>query len=388
MVFGFGGGRLFRTMKIPQVVGYIVGGVMLGKSFLGLIDTGTIDKLAPLSNFALGLIGFMIGGELRFGIIKKLGKTIFAILLFESLGAFFLVSAGVYLVTHKPGLALVFGALSSATAPAATVDVLWEYKSKGILTSTLLAIVGLDDVVALIIYGFTVSFAKLILNGVPLSYVNMISKPLLEIGASTGIGLLIGLVLTYTLRKMRGEENRFILSVISILLCSGLADTFHLSHILASMALGITLTNLAPISGKHSFEILGRFVPPVYILFFVMIGARLNIWLLPKLGLIGCIYVLARSTGKIGGAFLGSRISNASESVRKYLGLCLFSQAGVTIGLAMAVYNEFSHYGTAGKELGVLIINVVTATTFIVQIIGPPSVKYAIHKAGEAGKMR
>ncbi len=156
-----------------------------------------------------------------------------------------------------------------------------------------------------------------------------------------------------------------------------------LSLILANMSLGAALANLLPERSQGGFDIVRSFVPPLYILFFVFVGARLQLGLLTGVGMIGLVYVLGRTSGKMIGARLGATVSHAHESVKKYLGLALFSQAGVAVGLALDISHRLGSYGREGLEAGHLILNVIAATTFLVQIIGPPCVKYAIRKAGE-----
>jgi len=383
---GFGGGKLFQKLHVPQVVGYIVVGVFLGSSVLKLFGPQLLDQLTDINAFALGLIGFMIGSELRLSIFRRLGKTIFSILLFEALGAFLLVALGVFALTGKLYLGLLFGALASATAPAATVQVLWEYKARGRLTSTLLAIVGLDDAMALILYGFAISISKTLFANAGLSVFSIVVKPVEEILLSLAVGAIMGLGLSSLTRRMRNKGETLILSLAAILLCCGLAKSWGLSLILSNMAMGITLANMAPFGGRRTYSVVQSFVPPVYVLFFVLVGARLQVGLLPQMGVLGLIYLVARSGGKMLGARLGAQISGAARVVKRYLGICLISQAGVAVGLAIDVHREFFQLGEAGAQVGIMVINIITATTFMLELIGPPCVRWAIVKAGEAGK--
>lgn len=383
---GFGGGKLFQKLHVPQVVGYIVAGVFLGSSFLKLFGPQLLDKLVDVNSFALGLIGFMIGSELRLGIFRRLGKSIFSILLLESLGAFVVVALAIFALTGELYLGFIFGALATATAPAATVQVLWESKAKGVLTSTLLAIVGLDDVMALILYGFAISISKTLFAGIELSVFTILLKPAGEILLSLAAGSILGLCLSSLARKMRNKSETLILSLASVLLCCGIAETWGLSLILSNMAMGVVLANMAPFGGRRTYSVMQAFVPPVYVLFFVLVGARLQIGLLPQMGILGLIYIIARGGGKVLGARLGAGISRASRVVKRYLGVCLISQAGVAVGLAIDAHREFSLLGDAGAQVGIMVISVITATTFVLEILGPPCVRWAILKAGEARK--
>ncbi len=383
MALGLAGGRLFERFGIPQVVGYIVVGVVLGDSVLHFLSLKILDDLSPLTSMALAFIGFMVGGELKYSIFQKYGRQFFSILLSEGLLAMLLVCTLTILLTKNIPLGILLGALSSATAPAATVDVLWEYRSKGPLTSTILAIVALDDGLALFLYGFAFSFANALVTGGGLNIRIMVLQPLIEIFGSLLLGFLISLIIDHVLRWIKTRDDQLVINVAAILLASGIAKHFDLSLILTNMAVGLTLTNLHPDRNESNFEVVKKFVPPIYIIFFLFVGARLQLGLLPSMGILGVLYVLGRTIGKWAGSFLGATISGAPLTVRKYLGFALFSQAGVAIGLALDIYQHFGEFGSAGERLGHTVINVIAATTLLVQIIGPLSVKFAISKAGE-----
>ncbi|MDH4140335.1 MAG: cation:proton antiporter [Coriobacteriia bacterium] len=384
-VLGFLGARFSDRIHIPWVVGYILVGVVLGASGFHLISEGVVEALNIVSLFALALIGFTIGGELQLRDLRELGKSITVITLFEASSAFLLVLATVYLVTRNLPLAIVFGALASATAPAATVDVLWQYRSRGPLTTTLFGVVGLDDAAALIIYAFASSITKAMLGSEGLQWAPAIGRPIAEIGGSILLGMIGGLALHYALRWVRDSGQRLIILLGMIVLCAGLADRYNLSLILTSMAMGFTLVNLSR-ENRSAFELTGAFNPPVMVLFFVLVGARVNVALLPSIGLLGITYLVMRVVGKTAGAWTGARVSNAPEVVKRYLGLGLLSQAGVAIGLAIDASHTFVAYGDAGAEIGLLAVNVIAATTFVYQVIGPAMTKVAIFKAGEVAE--
>ncbi len=383
LILGLTAGRLFEKFGVPQVVGYIVMGVLLGSSVTNLLPTRLLDELSGLTYVALAFIGFMVGGELKHSVFKKYGKQFLTILLSEGLLALVVVAGLTIFWTGNVALALLLGALSSATAPAATVDVLWEYRSKGPLTTTILAIVALDDGLALILYGFAFAFANVLVEGGALSLQVMLVQPMIQIFGSLILGGLSGFLLDRSLRFLRIQDDRLVIIVGAVLLASGAALYFDLSLILTNMAAGVMLTNLHPHRNENNFKIVKTFVPPIYIIFFIFVGARLQLGLLPTMGVLGILYVAGRTFGKWIGAYWGARISRAPQTVQKYLGFALFSQAGVAIGLALDIYQHFSQFGEAGTALGHMVINVIAATTLLVQVIGPPSVKYAIAKAGE-----
>lgn len=385
IALGFIGGKLSNRLKFPAVIGYIVIGILLGPSLFGIFDLTLLNRMGMISDFALGLIAFIIGGELRLGILKKMGKTVMSILFVESMCTFILIALGTYLLTRDTSLSLILGALGVATAPAGTFIVLREYKAKGPLTSTLLAIVGLDDGMGIIIYGFASAFAKLSISGnEKITIQNTFEGPLIEIGGAVIMGIILGIALSYVARKLHERNELLTISLVAILTCTGLSNIFHFSSILANLVLGMTTANMFLLTGKRILEVIEGITPPIYIAFFVLAGAHLRIGIIPKMGLLGLIYILARSIAKIGGASLGAYLSKAPANIQKYLGFGLFTQAGVAIGLAMVVQREFGLYG----ELATIAITTITATTIILEIIGPLGVKYAITKAGEIGQAK
>ena len=383
IALGFMGGKVSNKLKFPAVIGYIIIGIFLGPSLFGIFDLGLLNRMGMISDFALGLIAFSIGNELRWGILKKFGGKITTILFVQAIATFILVAFGAYLLTQDVALSLILGALGVATAPAGTFVVLREYKAKGPLTNTLLAIVGLDDGVAIIIYGFASALAKLSISGKErITLQNTFQGPLIEIGGAVVIGIILGIALSYVARKLHERSELLTISLVAILICTGLSNIFHFSSILANLVLGITTANISLLTGKRIFGVLEGIAYPIYIAFFVLAGAHLQVGLLPKMGLLGLVYILMRAFGKIGGASLGAYVSKAEMNMRKYLGFGLLSQAGVAIGLAMVVQREFGLYG----ELAAVTITTITATTIIMEIVGPVGVKYAITKAGEIGQ--
>ena len=382
------GARVFQRLRIPQVVGYIAIGLLVGGSGLGLVSEQTIRRLLPFNAFALGVIGFMIGGELRLEVFRKHGAQFFKILFAEGMGAFLLVTlltgAAALLVTGKflnsVALGIVFGALSSATAPAATVSVLWEYKARGPLTTAVFAIVALDDALALILFSICASAASRLTGNGGGAMLTLLARAARELLGGAVLGAAVGVGMNFLLRLTRDYDKAFPIILSALLVLIGLGTVLEVDTILAAMAMGVTLANLAPRRSGRAFEIVERFAPPVYVLFFVLVGAHLNLGGMPWwMWALAVPYVVGRSAGKILGANVGARLARAAPAVRKYLGLCLFSQGGVAVGLSIVASQRF------GGEMGMAIIMIVTVTTFIVEILGPPFVKLAVKRAGEAG---
>ncbi|MFB0561280.1 MAG: cation:proton antiporter [Candidatus Lokiarchaeia archaeon] len=383
LVLGIIGGKILNKLKFPAVVGYLIVGIFLGPSVFGLFKLDLLDRMGIITDFALGIIAFIIGNELRWGFLKQLGGKFVTILFAQAIATFILITLGVYLLTHNLALSLILGSLGVATAPAGTVVVLQEFRAKGPLTTSLLAIVGFDDGLALMIYGFASALAMFSIGGSKgASLQSVLEWPLLRISGAIVMGILLGLALSYVVRKRHDKNEILTWSLGAVLICTGLANVFHFSLILATMALGMTMANTFSLSGRRTFEAIQSITNPIYIAFFVLAGAHLQMGLLPKMGLLGLVYILARGLGKIGGASLGAYISKADMNMKKYLGFGLLSQAGVAIGLAMIVQREFGIYG----ELATVTITIITATTIIHEILGPVGVKYAISKAGEIGQ--
>jgi len=382
------GAKIFQRLRIPQVVGYIVIGIVLGGSALNVIDPRVIQSLSPFSIFALGIIGFMIGGELKYDLFKQYGRQFIIILLSEGLFAFALVGVVVsvtsYLFTRNLNgslaLGLLLGAISSATAPAATVDVLWEYKTRGILTRTILAIVALDDGLALLLYGFATSFAGALLGDGHSNWLLSLAVPLWEIFGAIALGGLTGFVLVLIFRYVEETDKLLTFTIASVTLTIGLSTVLGVESILAAMILGATLVNFRPRRSRDAFELVEAFSPPIYVLFFVLVGARLKLTGVPLwIIVLAAVYVLGRSAGKMAGSWLGARVARAPATVRRYLGICLFSQAGVAVGLSLLASQRFDN------SMGEAIVVIITVTTFLVQIFGPILVKTGVSKAGEVG---
>lgn len=386
---------LIKRLSIPQVLGYILTGLVIGGNGLKIVSPEDIERLRPFNFFALGIIGFLVGAEIRFDTLKKYGRQFFAILLSEGLLAFLLVSLPVTLimvhVTHSLNIALatgiVFGAIASATDPASTINVLWEYRTAGILTTTLIAIVALDDALAMTLYGLGTSVAEII-SGNDSHVTRQILKTVLELFGSVTIGIAAGYFLNFTLRRSKDQDNVSTIAIGLLLLCIGFSVQLNLDVILLTMSIGIVVVNLSPRRSKELINTLKRLSIPIYILFFVLVGSRLGLSKMPGwLWLIIILYVIGRSTGKMVGAWFGAKLTHAEDVVRKFTGMGLFAQGGVAIGLSiMASQHLNAIHVTEQLSLGDVIVFGITATTFIVQLIGPPLVKLAVKLSGEIGK--
>ncbi len=386
---------IFKRIKIPQVLGYMAAGIILGSSGFHIIKPADIVKLAPVNLFCLAVIGFLVGGEIKFETMKKYGKQFTAILLGEGLLSFILVTSAitgiVYLISGSLAISfatgVVFGAIASATDPASTIAVLWEYRSAGILTTTLTAIVALDDALAMTLYGLGSGFAELFGQGHANIGIQILHVGI-ELFGSLALGIVIGLIIASILKRSSSLDATTASAIGLLMVATGIADFYSLDVILVSMAAGITVANrysnrYESLSGRFK-----AFSTIIYVLFFVFVGARLRLQAMPiwLWAIIGA-YVVTRSFGKIFGTWIGCRISGASKVVSRYGGIGLLAQGGVAVGLSIMAAQKLEGIEiAAGLPLGDVIIFAITTTTFIVQIIGPAMVKMAAKKAGELNR--
>jgi len=385
---GFYAGKAVKYIKLPSLIGFMITGVLLGPSLFDLLSEPVQHNFSFLTDVALGFVALSIGLELSFKSLKKQGSGIIAVIFTESIMAFVLVFSGVYFLTKDMPLALIFGAIAPASAPAGTVAIIQEFKAKGSLTRALYAVVGFDDGLGIIIFGFASAIARSMLiieaGGQALPLWMQLMEPLKEVGLSGVVGALVAFLFVILARKLKSPRDIFILVFGFILLSAGLCTLFHLSLILTNMIMGIIIVNTQP---RSLLEILNKelseFMPLIFILFFVLAGANLHVGALPSLGLLGIVYVLCRTAGLMGGAALGSAIGKMEDKIRKYLGMGILSQAGVAIGLSLIVKKEFSELGVHGASIGSIVITTVTATCIFFELIGPVLTKIGLEKAGE-----
>jgi Kef-type K+ transport system membrane component KefB len=392
-------GKLTKAIRLPLIIGYMFFGVLIGPSFLGIFSQSIQSQLSFITEIALGFVALTIGLELNLNDLKKQGSGIISIIFAESFGAFILVFFAVLLVTKNIPLALIFGSIAPASAPAGTVAVIKEYRAKGTLTKALYAVVGFDDGLGIILFGFASAIAKNILlhqtGSSTGGFFSLILTPLKEIALSIIIGLIVGALFCILVRKLKSSSDYFIHIFGIVLLMVGLSHVFHLSLILTNMTAGILIINT---QRRNLIETMHReltnVIPLLFILFFTLAGTNLRIGALPSLGLLGVVYIIARSAGLIGGSRLGSLFGKVSKNVRNYVGLGILSQAGVAIGLSLIVKQDFSGLGkviestgksiiTSGDQIGTIVITTVTATCIFFEIIGPILTKIALKKAGE-----
>ncbi|WMJ87249.1 cation:proton antiporter [Anaerocolumna sp. MB42-C2] len=368
-------GRLAKFIKLPNVTGYLIAGLLLGPSILGFIPAEMVNNFNIISDIALGFIAFSIGSEFNLNYYKKVGIAPVIIAIAESSGAIILVIGVLILLKFDLKLSIMLGAIAAATAPAQTIMVINQYKSKGSLTSMLLSVVAIDDATALIGFGIATTIVNLISSHTDTNLILSVLSPFYEIFISFILGAVAGLVMKLFFRWFKKSSNRLCIIVSFILFTYWIATVLHGSPLLACMALGAVLVNTFS-DIENIMTISDSFNPPIYMIFFVISGAGFDISALKGIGLIGLLYVVMRIVGKWFGAWLGGRITKQDKKICKYLGPTLMPQAGVALGLVAVAGSLVPDYA---PQIRVIIL----CSTFIYSIIGPIAAKIALVKSGE-----
>ena len=381
-------GKTMHFVRLPSIIGFMLVGVLLGPSVLGFLGEELKESIDFITDIALGFVAISIGLELSFSALRNQGLGIILIIVAESLLAFIAVTAALFLLTGNIALALIFGSLAPASAPAGTVAVIQEFRAKGNLTNALYAVVGFDDGLAIIIFGFAFAVARSLLlhqHGADTEALwRLIATPLLEIGLSFLIGGVVAVCYRLLSRKLAEGRDLFILTFSTVLITAGISEVLNLSLILTNLVVGLAIVNTqSPALTEKVKSELTEVMPLLFILFFVLAGANLQLALLPALGLVGVVYIAGRSAGLMGGAWFGAVVGRSEPKIRKYLGMGILSQAGVAIGLALVVKQILAPFGSWGAELGALVITTITATSIIFEIVGPILCKLGLQKAGE-----
>lgn len=368
-------GRLAKFVRLPNVTGYLIAGLILGPSFLNLIPASMVNGFSVISDAALGFIAFSIGSEFNLAYFKKVGAAPVLIAICESLGAVILVTGALIACGFDTRLSILLGAIAAATAPAQTIMVINQYRAKGSLTSMLMSVVAIDDAVALIGFGFAATIVKMMNSQEDVNILLSIVNPILEIVISFLIGGMLSIFMKIIFRWFKKPSNVLCITTGFILLTYWLAELLHGSPLLACMALGGVLVNIHS-NIEKTVKVNESFTPPIFMIFFVISGAGFKISALAGIGIIGLVYVIVRVAGKIGGAWLGGKLTKQEDKICKYLGPTLMPQAGVALGLIVVAGNIVPDYA---EQIRVVIL----CSTFIYSIIGPVAAKIALQKSGE-----
>ena len=390
--------RAVSRLNLPDVTSYLVSGLLVGPLVLGRLGIPGlgfdsfefVEEMGLVCDAALGFIAFSIGSEFRVSALRKIGRQATVIAVFQALTATLFVDLALVALHFALGdklpvsTCLILGAIATATAPAATLMVVNQYKAKGPLTDILMPIVALDDAVGLIVFAVSKGVAKAVAGG-QMSVISVLVDPMVEIVASLALGALLGWVFSLVEKYFNSNSKRLSLAVAFVFLCAGLSKLhFQLgavrvgfSSLLVCMMCGTIFCNLCDFSEEimHKTE---RWTGPLYVLFFVVSGAELDLRVFADLAVvgIGVAYILSRSAGKILGASVSAKAMKCEPSICKYLGITLLPQAGVALGMSVTVAAEF------GAE-GAVIRNIVLFSVLIYELVGPMLTKMALTAAGD-----
>lgn len=374
--FGYIFGILAKKLKLPNVSGYLIAGLFLGPSLFEFVTPSEAQSFEIISELTLSFIAFGIGSEFMLKDIREMGKKIMIITLLEVIGAILVVFSVMFFIFNQDlAFSLVIASMSAATAPAATIMVIRQYRAYGPVTKTILPVVALDDVFGIIAFGIALSVAKMLTSGDDFSVFRLIGVPLYDVFGSLLLGLIMGVCLSLLTKQTNPKDELQIKTIFFVGISAGLAMTLKLSPLLTNIMMGATFANLRSYANR-SFSSVNDFVPIFYVLFFTLAGASLDIKILYQVGIIGFAYILARGTGKILGASLGAKIVKAEKTVQKYLGFALLPQGGISIGLSVLVMQQLPQYS-------VTITTIIMASVLFYETLGPIFAKISISKAGE-----
>ncbi len=376
LIVGFIGGKLAKLVKLPSVSGYLVVGLILGPSLTNLISASDGNNFSIISEIALSIVAFSIGSEFVIKDMLKLGKRIFWITFWEVVGAIGVVFFVMFVLFKQPfAFSIVIASMSAATAPAATLMVMRQYRANGPLTKTILPVVALDDVLGIMAFGIAMALAKLTVSTEPVSGLDMFLKPLIEISGSLGIGLILGFILSFVSKKATNRDEYQVLAFAAIGVATGISKWLGMSPLLTNIVMGTVVVNIVN-NPNRMFSSVNDFATPFFVLFFTLAGASLDLGVLATVGLIGIAYVFARAGGKFLGSWFGAKVTKAEPVVQKYLGLAMLPQGGISIGLSVLVRQQLPQYAVA-------ITTIIMFSVLIYETTGPIFAKIAIKKAKE-----
>ena len=367
--------RLFKRYHLPDVTAFLIAGLITGPYVLGITSIEDISSLQFLPDIALGFIAFDIGSEFRLSRLREMGHAAIFIGILQAITATLLVDLALLPLVATP-IAITLGAIASATAPAATLMVVRQFKAHGPLTDLLLPIVALDDAAGLVIFAVSVGVAQSLIGGT-VSVWHVVSRPLTEIFCSLILGSLMGVILSWLEKLFFSNTNRLSLTIAFILMTIALSELEIFSPLLVCMSLGTVFCNMS----EYSADIMKRaekWASPLYAVFFVISGASLNLSVFRSwnIMLVGLVYILVRCVGKYTGAYFGAVMMKCSDNVRKYLGITLFPQAGVALGMVISAQ-------VLGSEIGSYIRNVILFSVMVYELAGPLMTREALSHAGE-----
>lgn len=370
LLVGLASDFLGRWTVLPRVTLLLLVGVAVGEQALDLVPASLAERFGLIANITLMLIGFLLGGKLTWPVLRRNGRQLLAVSVSAALGAVLLVTVVLLAMGLPFPVALLLGCIASATDPAATLDSVIESGGETPFSRLLLQIVAVDDIWALVF--FSVAIASVALTGESVGLVHAAR----DIIGATVLGVALGIPAAYLSGRIKPGQPTLIEALGLVFVCGGLALWLEVSFIIANMMMGMCIANLAH-HHNTAFHQIENIEWPFMLVFFVLAGASLQLDLIPQIGLIGAVYLLARIAGKVLGAAVGALASGAPKPVRQWMGFALLPQAGVAIGLALIAAGHFPEHRQ-------LILNVVTSTTILFELLGPVATRVALTRS--AGK--
>ncbi len=375
LLSAFGLSRITKLLKLPNVTGYILSGILIGPHCLKWIDASMVENMSFVTDVALAFIAFGVGKYFTWSTLRKSGAQVLVITVLEALAAAAVISAAMLLIFDLPlSFSLLLGAIGAATAPASTLMTIRQYKAKGHFVDTILQVVALDDAVALLAFSVCATISQVAESPEQLSAASIL-LPIAYNVLAVALGAGMALALKWSERHVRSAYNRLLMVVILLLTLAGLCAAVDVSPLLACMALGMVHANVTE-EKDLLFKTVDEFTPPVLTFFFVVSGMRLNVPALATAGVVGVVYFFVRIAGKYFGATLGAVLTGEERSVRRYLGMALVPQAGVSIGLAALGERMLS------PEMGGLLSTIILSSAVLYEIAGPALAKLSLHLAG------
>jgi Kef-type K+ transport system membrane component KefB len=386
IVLSFAGAAALRKLGIPQTLGFMIAGIVLG--LVGVATQEVVHSLRMIVSLALGLIGYNIGHELRSEELGGRINKLVVIVIFEATAAFWVVSVLTYLLLGQWHVSLLLGALASATAPAATADVVWEHQTQGELTSSLMFVLAADDIIAVILTNSAMAYALWIFAPDTTTLLEVILIPFLQIVIAAVIGLVFGLVFLRIVNRERDRGKLLELELGLVILLIGLSLVLGVSEIFSCIVFGYLVGKYIDEDKEPVPVLLQRIMSPIVMIFFALVGARMAHLLTGEATLLlvittAVLYLSGRTVAKYFGARIGAIVARENANIKKYLGSCLFCQAGVALGLSFLVEETLVALGGAPAEAGTLILGVVAVSTIVLEAVGPVAVKHSLKQAGE-----
>ncbi|NMA07772.1 MAG: cation:proton antiporter [Clostridiales bacterium] len=371
--------RITKKCRLPNVTGYILAGVVLGPYVLGVLSPQVTQRMGFLTDVAPALIAFGVGKYLKISKLRENGRRVVMITLCEALLAAAVVTiVMMFLFHYEWPFALLLGVIAAATAPTSTIMTIRQYKAKGRFVNTLLQVIAVDNALAIIAFSVAAAVVQAMSGGGSMKTLDIV-MPLVYNTILIILGTLAGLLLKRLITPTRTIDHMLVLAVAIVLIIAGIGALLRVSPLLACMAMGMVYVNRG--GDRRLFKLVARFSPPILLMFFVLSGTKLNIPTLATAGLAGVAYFAVRLIAKYTGAFIGSAISGATKETRRYIGLALIPQAGVSIGLAGLAQRILP------AELGVLLSTIILSSGLMYEMVGPACAKAALHLAGTIGQM-